>query len=59
MEIMKAWIGERKDKPEFTAPGNVVFVSVDRGSGARVEPTAPGAIREAFIAGTQPGADFR
>ncbi len=52
---MKAWIGTRKEPPKFEAPGNIVFVSVDRGSGNPVVEGTPGAITESFIAGTQPG----
>jgi penicillin-binding protein 1A len=60
MDIMKAWIDGRKERPDFTPPGNIVFLSVDRATGARMEDEAPGTIREAFIAGTQPGAgDFK
>jgi len=55
IEIMKAWIGDRKEPPTFEPPGNIVFVSVDRGTGDPVPQDAPGAISEAFIAGTQPG----
>ena len=33
MDIMKAWIGDRKEPPTFEAPGNIVFVSIDKGSG--------------------------
>jgi penicillin-binding protein 1A len=55
MDIMKAYIGDRKDPPKFEPPSNIVFVSVDKDSGNAVEPGAPGAINEAFIAGTQPG----
>jgi hypothetical protein len=51
---MKAWIGDRKEAPKFEPPGNIVFVSVDKG-GASTPEGAPGAISEAFIAGTQPG----
>ena len=55
IDIMKAWIGDRKEPPQFEAPGNIVFVLVDKGSGnPAVEGTA-GTISEAFIAGTQPG----
>jgi penicillin-binding protein 1A len=55
MDIMKTWIGDRKDPPMFPPPGNIVFVTVDKASGnPEVEGTA-GAISEAFIAGTQPG----
>ena len=55
MEIMKEWIGDRKDPPKFEAPGNIVFVSVDKGTGVATVDDAPGSIHEAFIAGTQPG----
>jgi penicillin-binding protein 1A len=54
MDVMKAWIGDRKDPPKFEPPGNIVFVSVDN-SGASTDAATPGAISEAFIAGTQPG----
>lgn len=53
MDVMEAWIGDRKEPPTFEAPGNIVFVAVDRSGSAA--PGAPGAINEAFIAGTQPG----
>jgi penicillin-binding protein 1A len=55
MNIMKAWIGDRTEPPKFDPPGNIVFVSVDKGSGHAAEDGTPGAISEAFIAGTQPG----
>jgi penicillin-binding protein 1A len=58
MDVMKAWMGDRKERPEFTPPGNIVFLAVDRATGARVDPDAPGALREAFISGTQPGGEF-
>ena len=54
MDVMKAWIGDRKEAPKFEPPGNIVFVSVDKGGASTAEGT-PGAISEAFIAGTQPG----
>lgn len=47
IEIMKSWIGDRTEPPAFEPPGNIVFVSNERG------------INEAFIAGTQPGSGFR
>jgi penicillin-binding protein 1A len=59
MEIMKAWIGKRTEPPTFEAPGNIVFVQVDRGSGNPALEGTPGAITESFIAGTQPGSGFR
>jgi membrane carboxypeptidase/penicillin-binding protein len=55
MDIMKAWIGERKEAPKFEPPGNIVFMMVDRGTGDVATEGTPGAITEAFIAGTQPG----
>jgi penicillin-binding protein 1A len=55
MDIMKAWIGDRTAKPTFDPPGNIVFVAVDKASGDATLPGTPGAITEAFIAGTQPG----
>ena len=45
MDFMKAYIdkrGDRKNPPQFEAPGNIVFVTLDSG------------ITEAFINGTQP-----
>src|SRR4051812_28589432 len=54
MDFMKAYIALRPDKddpPEFAAPGNIVFLAVDKGNGAPSE--AAGSIHEAFIAGTQ------
>ena len=53
IEIFKAWIGDRKEAPKFDAPGNIVFVAVDKVSGNPSD--APGSVTEAFIAGTQPG----
>jgi penicillin-binding protein 1A len=58
MEFMQAYIDRRPDKdqpPQFTAPGNIVFLAVDKSTGAILPPETPGAINEAFISGTQPG----
>jgi penicillin-binding protein 1A len=55
IDVMKAWIADRTDLPKFEAPGNIVFVSVDKGSGGASDEGMPGAITEAFISGTQPG----
>jgi penicillin-binding protein 1A len=55
IDIMKAWIGKRTEAPKFEPPGNIVFVAVDKGTGEPAGDGAPGAISEAFIAGTQPG----
>ncbi len=60
MDFMKAYIDGRPDKanpPEFVAPGNIVFLAVDKGNGAVLPAETPDAIREAFISGTQPGAN--
>jgi penicillin-binding protein 1A len=46
IDFMKSYIelkGDRKMPPEFDAPGNIVFVTLDSG------------LNEAFINGTQPG----
>jgi membrane carboxypeptidase/penicillin-binding protein len=58
MDVMKAYIekrGDRQNPPVFEAPGNIVFVTVDRLTGQPLSADAPGALSEAFIAGTQPG----
>lgn len=58
IEFMKAHIGthDRNQPPDFSPPGNIVFLSVDRSSG---RPVGAGAgITEAFISGTQPGTTF-
>ena len=57
IDFMKAWIGDRKDRPEFAPPGNIVFVSVDRNTGGATDSSE--GISEAFIAGTQPGEGLR
>jgi len=59
IDIMKAWIGKRTEQPKFEPPGNIVFASIDRSSGAPSPEGASGAITESFIAGTQPGVGFR
>ena len=58
MEFMQAYIDGRPDKdnpPEFDAPGNIVFLSVEKTSGGVLPADTPGGINEAFISGTQPG----
>src|SRR3954468_20550161 len=60
MEFMKNYIDQRPDKddpPEFAAPGNIVFLAVDQSNGNVLPAPGPGAIKEAFISGTQPGAN--
>jgi penicillin-binding protein 1A len=57
MEFMQNYIDLRPDKdqpPQFKAPGNIVFLAVDKTTGAVLPPETPGAINEAFISGTQP-----
>jgi penicillin-binding protein 1A len=54
IDFMKDYIGTRTDRPTFDPPGNIVFVSVDRGTGTPSDPSNPAAISEAFISGTQP-----
>ncbi len=55
IDVFKRWIGDRKDPPSFEAPGNIVFVSVDKSNGEPTDAETPGTLKEAFIAGTQPG----
>ena len=59
MEFMKAYIDGRPDKddhPQFQAPGNIVFITVDKANGALLPAERSDGISEAFISGTQPGA---
>ena len=55
MEIVRDYIERRgrENVPEFSAPGNIVFLAVDRDTGLPAE-DATHAIHEAFIAGTEP-----
>ena len=58
MEFMQGYIDGRDDKddpPDFQAPGNIVFLTVDQKTGAVTPPPALGTINEAFVSGTQPG----
>ena len=58
IDFMKAYVAGRPDKdspPQFEAPENIVFLSVDRTTGTPTSPEHPEAITETFIAGTQPG----
>ena len=56
IDIMKAYLEgrDRATAPAFDAPGNIVFVTVDRYSGEPVDEGVTPTITEAFIAGTQP-----
>jgi penicillin-binding protein 1A len=58
MDFMKSYINGRPDKdapPDFEAPANIVFLSVDASTGAVLPASSAGGVHEAFIAGTQPG----
>ena len=63
MDFMQAYIDQRPDKdtpPDFQPPGNIVFLAVDKSTGAAATTQeAPGAITDAFIAGTEPGGTIR
>ncbi len=48
---------DKNDAPKFEAPGNIVFLAVDKQNGAVLPTETPGSINEAFISGTQPGAN--
>jgi penicillin-binding protein 1A len=55
-EFMRQYIelrGDRQQMPSFEAPGNIVFLKVDRSTGTVVGDDSSG-LQEAFIAGTQP-----
>jgi penicillin-binding protein 1A len=56
IDFMKAYIAlrGRENVPQFQPPGNIVFLAVDRATGAPLDTEDPGAIHEAFISGTQP-----
>jgi penicillin-binding protein 1A len=56
IDFMKEYIARhgREHIPTFTPPGNIVFVAVDRSTGAPATEGSP-SITEAFISGTQPG----
>ncbi|MFN7914693.1 MAG: PBP1A family penicillin-binding protein [Vicinamibacterales bacterium] len=58
MDFMQGYIDSRPGKdtpPDFQAPANIVFLAVDKSTGAATGTDAPGAITDAFIAGTEPG----
>ncbi len=56
IDFMRAQIDGREAGPEdrFAPPDNIVFAAVNPDTG-KVAPGSPGAIEEAFIAGTAPG----
>jgi penicillin-binding protein 1A len=58
IDFMRAYIEGRADQdtqPEFHAPGNIVFLAVDKSTGGIAGPETPSTITETFISGTQPG----
>ena len=56
MDFVRAYIDEREAPEGFLPPDNIVFRSVDPMTGEVTEPWSSGALQEAFIAGTEPGA---
>jgi penicillin-binding protein 1A len=61
MDFVRDYIeayGDREHPPEFSVPGNIVFLDIDRETGTLVTPETQQRITETFIAGTQPGELF-
>jgi len=61
MDLFRFYIDKKCDRqhpPAFEPPGNIVFMTVDHATGTPVPAETPGAVIEAYIAGTQPGAGF-
>ena len=58
IDFMNAYIDGRNAPEGFSAPTNIVFRSVEPLSGKLTEPWSTGAIQEAFISGTEPGANI-
>lgn len=57
IDFMKAYLdiyADRENPPAFTAPGNIVFMNVDRDTGEPTSDFNPNVVIEAFISGTQP-----
>jgi penicillin-binding protein 1A len=56
IDIMRAYLDgrDRSTAPTFDAPGNIVFVAVDRATGQPADSSSTATVTEAFIAGTQP-----
>ena len=58
MDFMQGYIasrGEQPAPPQFQAPGNIVFLAVDKSTGAATTQDSSSTITETFIAGTEPG----
>lgn len=56
LEYMKEAVKKFPDE-KFTLPKGVVFAHVDIQNGRLAKPTSPRAVRELFVAGTEPGAN--
>lgn len=57
IDFMKTYIelyGDRSNPPQFEAPGNIVFMPVDRMTGEAPTASSQSVVDEAFISGTQP-----
>jgi penicillin-binding protein 1A len=62
MDFMKQYLdlrADRSQRPDFEAPGNIVFMTVDRNTGEPLPDGGEQAITEAFLAGTQPARETR
>ena len=58
IEFMKAHIELKNERPEFSTPGNIIFLRVDGETGDVTNKPSRGTITEAFIAGTEPNVLF-
>jgi penicillin-binding protein 1A len=57
MDFMRAYLDLRVDRenpPEFDAPGNIIFMPVNRQTGEPAAEGEPNVLTEAFLSGTQP-----
>jgi penicillin-binding protein 1A len=58
IEFMKSHIALKNERPEFSTPGNIIFLSIDGETGNVTNEPSRGTITEAFIAGTEPSVIF-
>jgi len=58
IEFMKSHIALKNERPEFSTPGNIIFLSIDGETGNVTDKPSRGTITEAFIAGTEPSVMF-
>jgi penicillin-binding protein 1A len=57
MDFMRAYLdllADRENPPEFDAPGNIIFMPVNRETGEPAAEGEPNVLTEAFLSGTQP-----